>query len=60
MFALPRALHSLTPLHPCPRQVDSYPTFKFYHNAAEDALPVVGASIDEVDERIKYFLGGSA
>jgi len=33
-------------------RVDSFPTFKFFRNSAEEDLPVVGPNIDEVRDRI--------
>ena len=37
-------------------RVDSFPTFKFFRNSAEEDLPVVGADITEVQSRIDALL----
>ena len=34
-------------------RVDSFPTFKFFRNSAEEDLPVVGADIDEIEAKIR-------
>ena len=40
-------------------RVDSFPTFKFFRNSAEEDLPVVGADIDEVRQKIDELLRGA-
>jgi len=37
-------------------QVDSFPTFKFFRDAEEEDLPVVGGDIDGVEQRIRSLL----
>jgi thioredoxin 1 len=41
-------------------RVDAFPTFKFFRNSAEEDLPVVGADIEEVRERLDELLAGAA
>ena len=36
--------------------ISSFPTFKFFKNSAEEDLPVVGADIGEVEEKIRELL----
>ena len=40
----------------CGLQVDSFPTFKFFRDAEEEDLPVVGGDIDGVEQRIRSLL----
>jgi len=37
-------------------QVDSFPTFKFFRDAEEESLPVVGGDIDGVEQRIRSLI----
>jgi len=39
-------------------RIESFPTFKFFRNSAEEDLPVVGADIEGVRERIDELIGG--
>ena len=40
----------------CGLEVDSFPTFKFFRDAEEEDLPVVGGDIDGVEQRIRSLL----
>ena len=48
-----------TPVLVGDNRVDSFPTFKFFRNSAEDELPVVGADIGEVRSKIDALLGAA-